>query len=59
MRCERAYHPAHRLTRAQDDMDVPTPPSTKRSSRTPARSRGTKRRLVDSDSELEIDDDDN
>mmetsp|Transcript_9981 Transcript_9981/g.29042 ORF Transcript_9981/g.29042 Transcript_9981/m.29042 type:complete len:194 (+) Transcript_9981:116-697(+) len=58
------HHPAcysifHRLARAQDDMTVATPPSNKKSSKKPAKTRGTKRRLVDSDCEPETDDEDN
>mmetsp|Transcript_6641 Transcript_6641/g.20704 ORF Transcript_6641/g.20704 Transcript_6641/m.20704 type:complete len:190 (+) Transcript_6641:296-865(+) len=55
VRCQRAFHPAcytifHRGAQTFDELAVMTPPCTKTPAKTAGRSRGTKRRLVDSDS---------
>ena len=60
VRCGRAFHPScysiyHRYAKSMDEPDVMTPASAsgKKTNRCAGRSRGTKRRLIDSDSEEE------
>lgn len=62
VRCERAFHPAcytiyHRGAQSFDELVVSTPPSATTSKSSTGRARGTKRRLVDSESEEETDQD--